>query len=43
MKNSDEEEDDGTTCKSCKIPWLELTERCAMNISAQSLTKDFCR
>ena len=25
--NSDED-DDGTACKTCKIPWIELTEKC---------------
>ena len=27
VENSDEE-DDGTNCKICKIPWTELTEKC---------------
>ena len=27
-ESCDEEEDDGTTCKICKIHWIELTERC---------------
>ena len=27
-ESSDEEDDDGTTCKICKIPWIELTEKC---------------
>ena len=28
-ESSVEEEDDGTsTCKICKIPWTELTEKC---------------
>ena len=26
--SSDEEGDDGTICKICKIPWIELTEKC---------------
>ena len=28
IKSSDEEEDDGTTCKICKVSWVELTEKC---------------
>ena len=24
---SSDEEDDGTTCKICEIPWIELTEK----------------
>ena len=43
-ESSDEEEIDSTTCKICKIPWIELTENVeisfnaiyTMNISAQS-------
>ena len=27
-ENSDEKEYDGTTCKICKITWIELTEKC---------------
>ena len=27
-ENSDEKEDDGTTCKYCKIPWIKLTDKC---------------
>ena len=27
-ENSNEEVDDGTTCKICEIPWIELTEEC---------------
>ena len=27
-ESSDKEEDDGTTCKTCKIPWIEQTEKC---------------
>ena len=26
--SNDDEEDDGTTCKIYKIPWIELTEKC---------------
>ena len=26
-ESSNEEEDDSTTCKICKIPWIELTQR----------------
>ena len=25
---SNDEEDDGTACKTCKITWIELTEKC---------------
>ena len=27
-ESSDKEEDDGTTCKIYKIPWIELMEKC---------------
>ena len=27
-ESSDEEEDDGTTCNICKIPWIEMIEKC---------------
>ena len=27
-EGNDEKEDDGTTCKICNIPWMELTEKC---------------
>ena len=27
-ESSDEEGDDGTACKICKIPWIELREKC---------------
>ena len=27
IESSHEDEDDGTTCNSCNIPWIELTEK----------------
>ena len=27
-ESSNEKEDGGTACKICKIPWIELTEKC---------------
>ena len=27
-ESNDEEEDDCTICKICKIPWIEVTEKC---------------
>ena len=41
-ESSDEEEDDGTNCKICKIPWIELTEKCGDRVKCDICDEYIC-
>ena len=42
-ESCDEEEDDGTTtCKTYKIPWIELTEKCGDWVQRDICNEYFC-
>ena len=38
-ESSDEKENDVTTCKTCKIPWIELKEKCGGGVQCDIYDK----
>ena len=41
-ESSDEDEDYGTTCKICKIYWIELTKKCGDWVQCNIYSEYIC-